>query len=76
MIAKRKKVTRVQMYFDDATLPIYKELQEVARASGFSQSEVAYIAFATGFPMVKDGILKLTPNQLAKLPKKSRAKAK
>lgn len=69
---KSKQVShplRVQMYFSQDTLEVYEDLKRVAKATGLSLSDVAYIGFVTGFPLVKEGLMKNAP-----LPKPSRKK--
>jgi len=69
MSTKRIKPASVQMYFSQDTLEVFEELKQVAKATGLSYSDVAYVSFITGFPQVKEGLVKNAP-----LPKLSRKK--
>jgi hypothetical protein len=72
MSTKRIKPVSVQMYFSQDTLKVYEDLKQVAKVTGLSLSDVAYIGFVTGFPMVREGLVKNAPS--SKLLPKSKTK--
>lgn len=63
---KRVMPPSVQMYFSQDTLEVFEDLKQVAKVTGLSRSDVAYVAFVTGFYQVKEGLLKHQQKPIAK----------
>lgn len=65
---KRVHSRRVQVYFSSDAVEVLEEVRQISKATGLSLSDVVYVGFITGFPLIKDGMMKNIPYQ--KSPKK------
>ncbi len=60
---KRILPPRVSIYFSDeiSSAENYKALRELSEKTGLSYSAIAYMAFSSGFPQVREGLMNLQP---------------